>query len=249
MSLEKAHEQIAKPRALILAAGYGKRMGALTQTLPKPLLPAGNATLLDYTLFQLYRWGIQKVFINVHYLSEKIIHHLDRYSHFEFQILYEPEILGTGGALRTVYEQLADDSGLIVINPDRIFFSHENYPPQLSPYTDASLHVLEKPAGSLEPGWELQNNVWRMNRAGGRFFYCGLSILRPSIVKDFALNTFFELGPVLENVAQRDRLQCIPFSGVNFDAGVLTSYQQTLQNFYIPEYARDDWQRFLQINR
>ena len=60
-------------RAMILAAGFGKRILPLTADCPKPLLKIGNRTLLSNTLEFLNQFGIKEVVINVHYLKDKII--------------------------------------------------------------------------------------------------------------------------------------------------------------------------------
>ena len=55
-------------KAMILAAGFGKRILPLTLNCPKPLLKIGNETLLSNTLKFLEQFGIEQVIINVHYL-------------------------------------------------------------------------------------------------------------------------------------------------------------------------------------
>jgi len=59
-------------KAMILSAGYGKRLNPLTLDCPKPLLKIGNETLLSNTLKFLKQYGIKEVVINVHYLGDKI---------------------------------------------------------------------------------------------------------------------------------------------------------------------------------
>ena len=63
-------------RAMVLAAGRGKRMGALTRSCPKPLLRAGGKALIDYTLEALARAGVRDVVINHAYLGEQVTAHV-----------------------------------------------------------------------------------------------------------------------------------------------------------------------------
>ena len=56
-------------KAMILAAGYGKRVHPLTLKCPKPLLKIGNETLLSNTLKFLELFDIKHVVVNVHYLG------------------------------------------------------------------------------------------------------------------------------------------------------------------------------------
>ena len=59
-------------KAMILAAGFGKRLNPLTVDCPKPLLKVDDETLLSNTIRFLENLGIEQVVINVHYLRKKI---------------------------------------------------------------------------------------------------------------------------------------------------------------------------------
>ena len=63
-------------KAMILAAGYGKRLLPLTLDCPKPLLKIGDETLLSNTIKFLQKYGINQVVINIHYLGDQIINYL-----------------------------------------------------------------------------------------------------------------------------------------------------------------------------
>ena len=65
-------------RAMILAAGFGKRLHPLTLKLPKPLLRIGDKTLLSNTLEFLNSFGINEVVINVHYLGKQIVDYINK---------------------------------------------------------------------------------------------------------------------------------------------------------------------------
>ena len=72
-------------KAMILAAGFGKRVKPLTQERPKPLLKIGKETLLSNTIKFLKSYGIKKIVINIHYLAEQIIHYIDK-NNFDLDI-------------------------------------------------------------------------------------------------------------------------------------------------------------------
>ena len=63
-------------RAMVLAAGLGKRMRPLTDTVPKPLVKVGGKALLDYTLDRLADAGVETAIVNVHYFADAIERHL-----------------------------------------------------------------------------------------------------------------------------------------------------------------------------
>ena len=63
---------ITRKTALIMAGGYGKRLGSLTKNIPKPLLKIGKKPILELILQKLEQHDYKKIFISTHYLSQKI---------------------------------------------------------------------------------------------------------------------------------------------------------------------------------
>ena len=73
--------------ALILCAGYGKRLNPITLKIPKPLIKINDITLLDKTLSLIENLDIKKIKINTFYLQEQITnfisnHHLKKYRNY-----------------------------------------------------------------------------------------------------------------------------------------------------------------------
>ena len=96
--------------AVILAAGKGSRLGSLTEAIPKPLIEFDGKTLLQHNIELCQRHGILRLFINTHHLAEKITSSFGDGSAFGVHITYsyEPELLGTSGALWNFKEYLQD---------------------------------------------------------------------------------------------------------------------------------------------
>jgi MurNAc alpha-1-phosphate uridylyltransferase len=92
-------------RGMILAAGRGERMGALTAGTPKPLLRVGDKYLIEYSLYSLIKIGVKEIVINVCYLGEQVKLALGDGSRYGVTLLYseEKEALETGGG---VYQAL-----------------------------------------------------------------------------------------------------------------------------------------------
>ena len=89
---------------MLFAAGFGTRMGALTQHCPKPLIKVAGKALLDHTLELAQEIEPARIVVNTHYLGEQIAQHL---SGTQVTLSPEqPEILDTGGGLRHALPQL-----------------------------------------------------------------------------------------------------------------------------------------------
>lgn len=90
-------------KAMILAAGRGERMRPLTNTIPKPLAPLGKNCLIEPLLHALGRAGVKEVIINVCYLAQQIMDHLQDGSNYGVSIRYSQESevggLETGGGV------------------------------------------------------------------------------------------------------------------------------------------------------
>ena len=104
-------------KAIILAGGFGKRLGNLTKEIPKPLVKVKNKPLIEYTIENLSINGFNDVFISLHHMSEKIIKYLGDGEKYGINIKYiiEKEPLGTFGSVKLIEEEFKN---LLVVNSD-----------------------------------------------------------------------------------------------------------------------------------
>ena len=109
--------------AMLLAAGFGTRMRPLSDNCPKPLLKLANKCLIDWTLDRLRLDGISRFIINSHYLFEQITSHFADQN--DVQIIYEKQILETGGGVKNALSLLGDKP-FFVVNTDTIITNAEN---------------------------------------------------------------------------------------------------------------------------
>ncbi len=94
--------------AMVLAAGFGKRLRPITEKIPKPLVMVHGRTLIDRTIDRLEDAGVAKIVVNVHHLGEQISTHLGKRKSPEIVISREPEILNTGGGIANALPLLGD---------------------------------------------------------------------------------------------------------------------------------------------
>ena len=110
---------VTKTDALIMAGGYGKRLGIRTQKTPKPLIEVEGKALLEHVIVKLRESGANRVFISVHYLAEQICNFVEQKRYSEFvTILYEEEPMGTAGSISMLPQ--SSDTNFLISNCDII---------------------------------------------------------------------------------------------------------------------------------
>ena len=68
---------------MVFAAGLGKRMRPITDTMPKPLVKIGGRTMIDHMLDRFAEIGVKRAIVNVHYLAAQLEQHLASRRHPE----------------------------------------------------------------------------------------------------------------------------------------------------------------------
>jgi mannose-1-phosphate guanylyltransferase len=103
-------------RAMLLAAGQSRRLGALAGHLPKPMLPVAGRPLMEHTVRRLVRAGVTDVMVNLHHLGDAIQDHFRDGSDFGVRIHYshESQLLGTAGGIRQCREFFQDAPFLVI---------------------------------------------------------------------------------------------------------------------------------------
>jgi mannose-1-phosphate guanylyltransferase len=108
-------------KALLLAAGFGSRLGELTRSTPKPLLKVGLSSLFDFCLRELELAGVTDVIVNTHHLASRFEDHIKTHnSKLRVELSYEEALLGTAGTLRKHFDYLATED-FVVMHADNYF--------------------------------------------------------------------------------------------------------------------------------
>ena len=123
-------------RALLLAAGFGTRLGEITKKTPKCLVKVGKEAMLDHWLSKLTTLGVDEFFVNTHYLSNQVEEFIANHPlKKKVTLLHEPKLLGTGGTIARNTEILEGETCFIVhvdnycLDPLDLFLSaHQNRP-------------------------------------------------------------------------------------------------------------------------
>ena len=105
--------------ALILCAGYGKRLNTITLKTPKPLLKYKKLSMLEHTINFIEKLGVKNIKINTFYLENQIIDFISNHSlKKKIEVISDgKEILGTGGGILNLINS-SDENDFLVFNPD-----------------------------------------------------------------------------------------------------------------------------------
>ena len=227
-------------KAMILAAGFGKRVHPLTFKLPKPLLKIGDETLLSNTLKFLELFGIKQVVVNVHYLEEQIIDYINK-NKFNLTIHIVKEknkILDTGGGVLNAIQHFSNEPFLI-INPDTIWSSHYLKELKLmekiffeNKKSKCSILVVKKEKSfdrSLRGDFNLENNlISRKNRDDLNYIYTGLQIIKPEVFSDLDARVF-SINRIWDKLIETNELHGIE-SNIDFlHVSTLDIYKSLLE--------------------
>ena len=108
--------------ALILCAGFGKRLNPITLNTPKPLLEIKNVSMLERCINLIEKLGIQKILINTFYLKDQFSVFLNSKNfNIDIKIIEDGEhILDTGGGIQNMIKD-SNEKDFIIFNPDTIW--------------------------------------------------------------------------------------------------------------------------------
>ena len=166
-------------KAMILAAGYGKRMMPLTENLPKPLLKIGNESLIERNINALLAAGFNDIIINISYLGSMIKKHvLEIFPNANISFSEEEIPLGTGGGVLNAIRLLGKDPFLL-INAD---IYHQINLKDLEQDVDiAHLVGVENPDHNADGDFSLNSNIVSIKNNLNECTWSGISIINPKI--------------------------------------------------------------------
>ncbi|MGQ7791002.1 nucleotidyltransferase family protein [Faunimonas sp. B44] len=199
-----------KPKtAMVLAAGFGKRMRPLTATTPKPLIEVRGRALIDHCLDGLAEAGIEEVVVNVHYLADLVEAHLARRSAPRIIVSDErAKLLDTGGGIVKALPALGEGA-FVLRNSDSFWLEgvRSNMEWLMAGWDEDRMDALLLVASTVaSAGYDGRGDfvltkegllTRRAERTVAPFVYAGAAILHPRLFADapegpFSLNLLFD---------------------------------------------------------
>ena len=189
--------------ALILCAGYGKRLNPITLTKPKPLLKIRDKCLLSHTIELIISLGIKDIKLNTFYLSDQIVNYV-RSSPYKNQIEIINDgnkILDTGGGVKHMMKY-SKSSDFIIFNPDTLWSgAYKNiildminlYEKQQ--YNNILLVVNKKKSFDKKLKGDFQLSANKLSKENiNQYIYTGVQVINKDLLnnikkKNFSMNT------------------------------------------------------------
>jgi len=223
-------------RAIVLAAGFGKRVLPLTNTTPKPLLKINNVSLLANTLNFLKKSGVKHFAINTHHLGEQIENFAESNKGiYDIKIFKEKEILGTGGGIRNALSFFLDKP-FISINSDTIW-SDEYLSPLKNLYksftkfnANSGLLMIKRENSfdkNLKGDFTIKSEPFLFRQAGdtNNLIFTGCQIINPILLKD-KKNENFSIQPVWDEAIADNKMVGEVAQNIFYHVTDLTIYEK-----------------------
>lgn len=201
---------VAIEKAMVLAAGFGKRLRPITDTVPKPLVRVGGRTMLDRCLDAVEDAGIGEAVVNVHYLAPQIVAHCAARGHPEVTISDETDgILETGGGVVRALPKLGKVP-FMLLNADTFWVEHgkSNLRAMMEAFDPARMDILlmlcrlEDTTGHTGGGDFTMDGAGRLSRIADKadpdgLLYAGATIYNPAVfagavAEPHSLNVYFD---------------------------------------------------------
>lgn len=205
-------------RAMILAAGRGERMGALTQLTPKPLLEVAGRYLIEYAILNLKRAGILNMVINVSYHGEQIKQALGYGQRYGVNIMYSEELerLETGGGIVNALPLLGKEP-FVVVSSDVV----TDYPieqlKKLKMKGSAHLVLVANPTYHPEGDFGLTNKKINFV-AKKKLTYANIGLYDPQIFSK-CKSGYFKLVDVLTPAVRAGEITGEEYPGLWYNVG------------------------------
>ena len=201
--------------ALILCAGFGKRLNPITLSTPKPLLELKNITMLERCINLIVEFGAKQILLNTFYLEIQILEFIkNKKFPIDIQIIQDGQnILDTGGGILNMINN-SQENDFIIFNPDTLW--SEQYIPEIKKMSEFYfsnnlnnvLLLTNKKKSfdkSLEGDFNLTNDLIKKSK-NNDFIYIGCQILNRNLFKNYEIRNFSILE-IWNELLKKDELK------------------------------------------
>lgn len=215
--MTSARNEFRPTRAMILAAGRGRRLRPLSDRLPKALMEVEGKPLIEHLLKDLAAAGVREAVVNLSWLGGMIRARLGDGARHGLSLRYSEEgdtALDTGGGIRRALPLLGEEP-FWVVNAD----IRTSFPFSVSNRRSSDLAwLMLVPNPAHNPAGDFHLREERVGKDGPRHTFGGVSVLSPELFRD-AREDIFGLVPLLRAAAGQGRVSGALYEGYWADAG------------------------------
>ena len=206
-------------KAMVLAAGFGKRLSPLTDTLPKPLIKVGDQSLIQRNINYLIDNGFSEIIINVSHHSDQVINHVKEiFPNINILFSIEDKPLGTGGGILKALP-IIGTKPFLLINSD-IF---HNIDIKDLPQDTKAAHLIgvPNPEHNADGDFSLKKDLIEIKDGKNSLTWSGISIINPIIFNEsnFESKSFNIWDTVLPSYIEEGVVTGEESSGLWVDVG------------------------------
>ena len=224
--------------ALILCAGYGKRLNPLTLEKPKPLLKINEITLLEKCINLIEFLGIKKIIINTFYLNKEIENFIKaKKFNLNIKIINDgKEILNTGGGILNMINS-SNEQDFMTLNPDTVWdrnytnvvqnmekFYFSNKIKNILLLANKNLSFDKKLKGDFNL---VDNKIKKSDQ--NDLIYTGCQIINKSLFESYSINNF-SISKVWNELIAKNKLYGYESSEEFYHLTDLEVYEKLLKN-------------------
>jgi MurNAc alpha-1-phosphate uridylyltransferase len=206
-------------KAMILAAGRGERMRPLTDATPKPLLKAGDKTLIEFSIENLVKAGFNDIVINIAHLGWQIKEYCGNGRRWGVSIRYSDEgeaALETAGGIAQALPLLGDKP-FLVVNAD-IIYDFPLLTLREKPIKQAHLVLIDNPPHNPNGDFCLNKNGLLSEQGADMLTFSGIGVYDPALFVDLPPRPL-KLRPVIELAISRQQVSGEKHTGLWLDIG------------------------------
>ena len=216
--------EVKANKAMILAAGLGRRLQPITINTPKPLVNVAGKPIIGYAIDHFVKAGLERLVVNVHYLADQVISYLEERNDIEIIVSDETnQILDTGGGIKKALPFLGNNP-FFTCNSDIIW--HDKYEEALMSLLSAwqnndmdallLLKSTESAFGYKGKGDFFMESNGRVRRKNAEesapFVFAGLQLIKPNIFEEY-IEEPFSLNKIFDKLLSSGRLFGFVYNG------------------------------------
>jgi NDP-sugar pyrophosphorylase family protein len=246
-------------KALILAAGLGTRLRPYSEYTPKPLFTVAGRPLLDIIISNLIDSGCKAIMVNTHHLHQKIDDYLAGKKYpVPVTTRYEPDILGTGGAIKNVSD-FWDNTPFMVINSDIVtdidfkavyeFHLNHHHPATLVLHNDPEFNTVDLNKDGFVQGFNERSAITGLSDSPDdgssslafedhrRLTFTGIQVLNPELLELIPDNEFFSIINGYKKLLSQNKNICAYITKDRYwkDLGTPERYRMAVFDKMAPE--------------